>query len=454
MTIYGSRRDEPDRHDDRSGGDHGWQPAGDRYGYRPRDVRGGEDWSPPVGSVGAGLPVGSVGAGPPVRTPGGPPPPPRPLLNRTTILIAVIAAVLVGASAAGAATLLGRTDPQPAGTGRLAPVTNGPASRAPAGPESISMSATGDIIMGMAPAGLPPNNGKGFFDQVRELLRADLQMGNLEQTITDDTGVGKCSAASAGRTCFAFRTPPATVNNLKDAGFHLVNLANNHAYDYGEAGYRNTQKALDSVGIRYTGWPGQITVVDVKGIKVAVVGFASYPWSNLCTDLAAAETVTKKAAAQANLVVVQVHMGAEGTDKTRTRPGTETFLGENRCDPIRFSHTVVDAGADLVVGHGPHVVRGLEFYKGRLIAYSLGNFAGYKALGSQGLGGVTAVIKANLKPDGSWAGGALIPTRMVPPGLPRPDPQKQAISLIGSLTRQDFPQTGPAIAADGTLTPR
>jgi len=195
-------------------------------------------------------------------------------------------------------------------------------------------------------------------------------------------------------------------------------------------------------------------VVEVKGVKVAVVGFASYArWSNLCSDLPKAATLIQKAATQADLVVVQVHMGAEGAGMTRTRNQTETFLGENRCNPVAFAHTVIDAGADLVVGHGPHVVRGMEFYKGRLIAYSLGNFAGYKALGYSGIVGVTAVININLKRDGSWAGGKLISTYMVAPGLPRPDPKQQAIRYIGQFTQQDFPQTGPKIAADGTLTP-
>jgi hypothetical protein len=388
------------------------------------------------------------------------------LLKRTTIIIAALVAVLVAVGTAGAATYLSasRADKSPRAkstpaseTGGQAPGQGGAgdggsgAPSAPAAGDPISMSATGDIVMGMAPGGLPPNNGKGFFDPVRDLLKADLQMGNLEQTITDDTGVGKCGANSGGK-CFAFRTPPATVQNLKDAGFHLVNLANNHAYDYGEAGYKNTQKALDSVGIKYTGWPEQITVAEVNGAKVAVVGFASYPWSNLCSDLDSATRVIKSATEKADLVVVQVHMGAEGADRTHVRPGTETFLGENRCDPIKFTHTVIDAGADLVVGHGPHVVRGMEFYKGRLIAYSLGNFAGYKALGVDGVVGVTAVIKVSLNRDGSWAGGTLIATHMVSPGLPRPDPKKQAIGLIGGLSKQDFPQTGAKIGADGAIT--
>jgi poly-gamma-glutamate capsule biosynthesis protein CapA/YwtB (metallophosphatase superfamily) len=388
-----------------------------------------------------------------------PPPARRPVLNRTTVIIAALVALLVGAGTAGAATYLTGNDREQPGASPgggdpgAATGTGQPASAAPAGAQSISMSATGDIVMGMAPGGLPPNNGKGFFNEVQSLLKADFQMGNLEQTITENTGVGKCSAEAAGKTCFAFRTPPATVQNLKDAGFHLVNLANNHAYDFGEAGYKNTQKALDSVGIKYTGWPGQITVVDVKGVKVAVVGFASYEdWSNLCSDLDASTKIITDAAKQADIVVVQVHMGAEGADRTRTRPGTEMFLGENRCDPIKFSHTVVDAGADLVVGHGPHVVRGMEFYKGRLIAYSLGNFAGYRALSYNGVVGVTAVIRVSLKRDGSWENGTLIPTYMVAPGLPRPDPKKQAINMISSLTKQDFPQTGSKIAADGAIT--
>jgi hypothetical protein len=456
MSVYGSRRD-----------DDGWgENSSDPYRSSGSPEAsghysaGGYDTPGPYQGPSYGHPTDPPGPyGPLPPRPVEAPPRRRPLLNRTTIIIAVLVALVVGAGTAGAATLLTAGDDKPNSTGTAAnPATGGrndaqPATSAPAATEPISMSATGDVVMGMAPGGLPPNNGKGFFNEVAPLLKADFQMMNLEQTITDDTGVGKCSAESAGKTCFAFRTPPATVQNLKDAGTHLVNLANNHAWDFGEAGYKNTQDALDSVQIKYTGFPGQITVVQVKGTKIAVVGFASYKeWSNLCSDLDASTAIIKKADEQADLVVVQVHMGAEGADKTRVKAGTETFLGENRCDPIKFSHTVVDAGADLVVGHGPHVVRGMEFYQGRLIAYSLGNFAGYRALGYNGVVGITAVIRINLKPDGTWAGGTLIPTHMIAPGLPRPDPNKRAISMISDLTKRDFPQTGPAIAADGTIT--
>jgi hypothetical protein len=394
--------------------------------------------------------------------PGDAPAPRRGGGRRTAIIAGVVAAVVIGAGTAGAATFLGGDDEPPAkpgptqqavGGGSSAPGGSAAPGGVPGPAEGISLSATGDIVMGMAPGGLPPNSGKGFFDPVKQDLAADFQMGNLEQVLTDDTGVGKCSAESAGKTCFAFRTPPAFVQNLKDAGFMMMSLANNHAYDYGEAGYKNSQKALDGAGIKYTGWPGQISVGEAKGVKIAVVGFASYKWSNLCYELDAAEKVIKEATTKADLVVVQVHMGAEGSDKTRVKPGTEMFLGENRCDPIAFGHRVVDAGADLVVGHGPHVMRAMEFYKGRLIAYSLGNFAGYKALSYNGTVGIGGVLKVQLLGDGTWKSGSLTATYMVAPGLPKPDPKKQAIPFVANLTKQDFPKTGAKIGEDGSITP-
>jgi hypothetical protein len=384
--------------------------------------------------------------------------------RRTAIILGAVAAVVIGAGTAGAATFLNGNDPEPAATqsttkqqgaaGSASPGGSQAANGAVPGPaEGITLSATGDIVMGMAPNGLPPNGGKGFFDPVKSFLGADFQMGNLEQVLTDDTGVGKCSAESAGKTCFAFRTPPSYVGNLKDAGFMMMNMANNHAYDFGEVGYKNSQKALDGAGIKYTGFPGMISVGEAKGVKIAVVGFASYKWSNLCSDLDGAEKIIKDAATQADLVVVQVHQGAEGSDKTHTKPGTEYFLGENRCDTIAFAHRVIDAGADLVVGHGPHVMRAMEFYKGRLIAYSLGNFAGYRALSFNGTVGIGGVLKVQLGGDGSWKSGSLTATYMVSPGLPKPDPKKQAIPFVSNLTKQDFPTTGAKLATDGTITP-
>jgi poly-gamma-glutamate capsule biosynthesis protein CapA/YwtB (metallophosphatase superfamily) len=318
--------------------------------------------------------------------------------------------------------------------------------------DAISMSATGDIIMGNAPNRLPAAGGKGFFNDVREALAADLVMGNLEEPLTDDTGHGKCGAGST--SCHQFRAPPGYAAHLREAGFELLNQANNHGHDYGASGYRNTQRALEEHGLLHTGAPDQITVTEVEGVKVAVLGFSSYPWSNSLIDIEAAKRVVEKAAGQADLVVVQVHMGAEGSGRTRVKPGTEMFLGENRGDPVRFSHAVIDAGADLVVGHGPHVLRGMEFYKDRLIAYSLGNFAGgagtLSGAGRLGWGGV---LKVSLRPDGTYESGQFIATVMNGAGKPTMDDRERGLGLVRELSTSDFPSSGARLGPDGAITP-
>jgi Bacterial capsule synthesis protein PGA_cap len=336
----------------------------------------------------------------------------------------------------------------PSGGPSAAPGTS---PTAPAADKVISMSATGDIIMGNAPNRLPARGGRGFFDSVKPALAADLVMGNLEEPLTDDTGAGKCSAGSTA--CFQFRAPPSYAAHLRDAGFEVLNQANNHGNDYGDQGYRNTQKALEAHGLDHTGAPDQITVVDVSGVRVAVVGLSSYPWSNNMTDIPDAKRVVAQAATRADLVVVQVHMGAEGADKVHVRPGTELFYGENRGDPVRFSRAVIDAGADLVVGHGPHVLRALEFYKGRLIAYSLGNFAGGGMLNNSGRLGLGAVLKVSMSADGRWSGGRLISTYIDDAGKPRLDRQGRAVELVAGLCRSDFPSTGARLTAAGGISP-
>lgn len=382
----------------------------------------------------------------------------RPALTALAGGIGVLLLLLTGAAAG---MVLGdRPDPDPSGQWRraLPPATPGgqasPAFPAEDDPGVVWLAATGDIILGDAGEGaLPPGDGAGFFAGVTEALAADLTMGNLEQPLTGDTGYQKCEKDA--KACHAFRAPPRYAAHLRDGGFHLLNLANNHGNDYGPAGRANTATALGGQDLAYTGELDQITVVDAAGVSVAVVGFSPYAWTNQLTDLDQARAVVSRAAGQADLVVVQVHMGAEGADATQVAPGTEEFFGENRGDPMAFSRAVVDAGADLVVGHGPHVLRGLELYQGRLIAYSLGNFAGgggtLSTAGNLGLG---AVLRVALRPDGEFAGGALVSTHMYEGGLPTVDPQRRSLALVRDLTERDFPTTGPRFGPDGAITPR
>ncbi len=320
--------------------------------------------------------------------------------------------------------------------------------------ESLTFSATGDIMMSSAPNGLPSKNGDGFFDGVRKDLASDLVMGNLEQPLTEDTGASKCgSPARSG--CFAFRSPPSYAGHLKDGGFQLMNLANNHAKDFGTTGNRNTIKALEGAGLKYTGPEDRITTVEVKGVKVAVIGFAPYSGSNNLNDLAHARTIVQRAKQEADLVVVQAHMGAEGSGMNHVKPGAENYLGENRGDPVKFTHAVIDAGADLVIGHGPHVLRGMEFYRGKLIAYSLGNFAGGgHTLSKDGILKYGGILRVTLNRDGSYAGGKFVSTYLNTSGLPTRDSTgEHGRKLVTELAKADFPATGAKIGNDGTIKP-
>lgn len=363
--------------------------------------------------------------------------------------VAVVLAVGVGALVAAGA---GAADPEPEWMPAAGPPEVTPSPTPSPTPELpvITVSAVGDIVLGDA-GRLPPNDGEGFFDDVVDALASDLVMGNLEQPLTDDTGFEKCAPDS--EACHAFRAPPRYAAHLRDGGFDLMNLANNHGDDYGPAGRDNTRAALEEHGIAHTGERDQITVVQVRGVSVAVVGFSSYAWTNSLIDLDQAADVVSRAAEQADLVVVQSHMGAEGSDATRVSPGTETYFGENRGDVMAFSRAVVDAGADLVIGHGPHVLRGMEFYQGKLIAYSLGNFAGGGGmLRADGVLGQGAVLHVSLRADGSFAGGRLVSTHMYNAGLPAVDPEDRGLNLVRDLTASDFPDTGAVFSDDGEIS--
>jgi hypothetical protein len=314
-------------------------------------------------------------------------------------------------------------------------------SRAP----TLAFAATGDIAM--APAA---DGGAGFFPGLRAALAGDVVLGNLEGTLATG-GTSKCGPQSTD--CFAFRAPPSYGGVLRRAGFTILNLANNHALDYGPTGQAQTLAALVHARLRHTGRPGEIAYLRMGPIRVAVLGFAPYPWAQDLRDIAKAVGLIRKADAKADVVVVTMHAGAEGADHQHVRPGTETFLGENRGNAVAFAHAAVNAGADLVVGHGPHVLRGLEWYHGRLIAYSLGNFLGNGTLSISGPGGVSAVLHVRLNRNGSWAGGELVPIRLVSPGVPRVDTSKEALAIIRMLSRSDFGRRAMRVSPSGTLVP-
>ena len=376
------------------------------------------------------------------------------------VIALIVRAGAVVAASAFVFSLLVDGGPKPATAARPdvsvvetpAPKPKPTAVKKPTGPKIpdgvVAIVATGDIVMGSTP-NLPSDGGRSFFSDVQTDLAGDVVLGNLEGTLSTGGG-SKCGKGSTN--CFAFQTPPSYARWLQQAGFTVMNLANNHAYDFGAGGLRQTTDALARVGLEWTGRPGQVTVQKVAGIRVALVGFAPYPWAQSLTDIAAAKKLVRRAARSADVVVVTMHAGAEGGDRQHVERGTELFLGENRGDSMRFAHAVVDAGADLVVGSGPHVLRGMEWYKGRLIAYSLGNFAGYKVFSLGGPLSTSGILRVTLRGDGKFEAGRLVPTHLVGAGLPAIDPAEVAHGAVRTLSREDFGARAVKISRDGILS--
>ena len=323
-----------------------------------------------------------------------------------------------------------------------------PASASAADGAPVSIGWVGDMAFSSG-AGLPPNGGSHVFDDVRGPLRAaDLTTGNLEGALSRGSGT-KCRG-----DCHEFLAPPSYARVFRRAGFGLLNLANNHSHDAGDPGMRSTASALRSAGVAYTGGNGQVTIADVRGVRIAFLGFAPYAWASPLLDIGRAKTLVRGASRHADVVVVMMHAGAEGAGATHTPHGAEHAFGENRGDVRRFAHAVVDSGADAVLGSGPHVLRGIECYRHAVVAYSLGNFAAWRTLSTSGVLGLSGVLDVDLAADGSFAGGRLWPVKLQYPGLPLRDGSRASVKLVRRLSRQDFGRRACPMSATGAIKPR
>lgn len=376
----------------------------------------------------------------------------RALAGVCAVAIISLGALLASASGSGpdATVAYAEADPsQVPPEQSVAPSASATVATAPPARTGVSVAAVGDTVMGTPEFGLPPAGGSRLFSRVKPLLTGDVVVGNLEEALA--TGPSTKCGVSGGGTCFAFASPPSYARNLKAAGFTAVNIANNHSYDWGPAGMRSTVRALDGVGVLHTGRPGEIAVQTTKGgTKVAFIGLAPYSWSQNALDIPGAVRLVRKAARMAPIVIVNAHVGAEGTGYRNVPRGAETYLDEPRGETRRLAQSVIDAGADMFIGHGPHVMRGMEFRNGRLIAYSLGNFMGYKTFNTSGYAGMSGVLSAKLAPDGRFESGRIIPTRLDSTGVPSPG--GSTARDVAQLSRADFGRNAARVAANGTIT--
>lgn len=351
----------------------------------------------------------------------------------------------------------------------------------------VRVAFVGDINLGTLSLadGVPPDSGRGLLDAARPALTGDLIVGNFEGVLGDSGVTYKCGTIPrqvgfqsvrdsmagprarprpnrkpsktkrTGPGCYAFLTPIALAPRLAEAGFTHLNLANNHSNDFGPAGRATTDSAFDQLGIDLYGPRGSIAVDSIRkgpGLTVVgLIGFTTYPFAYDLLDIERSAAVVDSLRPLVDLLLVTFHGGAEGVAALHTPEGTDSLGHEQRGDLRRWARAVIEAGADAVVGHGPHVLRGIEFYRGVPIVYSLGNFLTYGGFTLSGPLGLTGVLQLDFS-----AGHRLDEARLVPMVQhyhrgPSPDPTGASLGLLRRLSAEDFLVTGAVISGDGTI---
>ncbi len=318
----------------------------------------------------------------------------------------------------------------------------------------LSIAAVGDMMLGTdyPQNHLPDDDGVGFLAAVTPWLTVpDLTFGNLEGVLVD--GGEPAKKCSNPKACYLFRSPTRYAQHFARAGFDVLSLANNHARDFGEEGRSATMQTLDAVGIHHSGRAGEFASFIVNDLRVAALAYAVTKNSNMMLDYDLAASTVADYAGRHDIVIVSFHGGAEGQDATRLPFAEEEYFGEPRGNVVEFARRMVDSGADLVLGHGPHVVRAMERYRDRLIAYSLGNFATYYGISVAGIKGIAPILLATLDGDGRFLEGRIISTVQIRPGGPQSDPRGRALELLRDLSIDDFGNPGIRFLPDGTLLP-
>ncbi|MEL6557828.1 MAG: CapA family protein [Bacteroidota bacterium] len=320
--------------------------------------------------------------------------------------------------------------------------------------DSITVIGVGDIMMGTnypEKNMLPINGGADLLSDVDSILKsADITFGNLEGVILNSGGTPKyCSNKNL---CFAFRTPESYITHLVDAGFDVMSTANNHAGDFGNTGRRNTMKVLDSVGIAHAGLLLQpYTTFKKDGIKYGFTAFAPNTGTQSINNPEAAKAIVQHLDSISDIVIVSFHGGAEGSKHQHVTKKREVFYGENRGNVYEFSHQMIDAGADIIFGHGPHVTRAMEIYKNRFIAYSLGNFCTYGRFNVRGVNGLAPIVKLWVNMEGEFLRGYLTPIKQTKKSGPKIDGNKEVFHYINTLIREDFPDSQLKVGDNGEI---
>ncbi|MEQ8927360.1 MAG: CapA family protein, partial [Fulvivirga sp.] len=320
--------------------------------------------------------------------------------------------------------------------------------------DTVAIIGVGDIMMGTNYPDngyLPPSNGKYLLSSLHPILtNADVTFGNLEGVILNEGGDAKYCRDP--KVCYIFRSPEIIAQNLADAGFDVMSTANNHAGDFGNPGRKNTMRVLDSLEINHAGLlSNPYTTFTIDGMKYGFAAFAPNTGTVSIHDFENAKSIIAHLDSISDIVIASFHGGAEGSKYQHVTQEYEYFYGENRGNVYKFSHALIDAGADVVFGHGPHVTRALEVYKKRLIAYSLGNFCTYARFNLRGENGLAPILIVYTDNEGKFLHGKIFPIIQLGAGGPQLDSQGRVIEKIRDLTKKDFPETPIMIDESGRI---
>ncbi|MFD2285402.1 CapA family protein [Pedobacter petrophilus] len=271
--------------------------------------------------------------------------------------------------------------------------------------DTISITAVGDIMLGSAfpsTSNLPPDDAVNSFQAVDSLLKGDIVFGNLEGCFLNSGNSTKCNGINPNN-CYAFRMPDRYAGVYKKAGFNVLSIANNHVGDFDSKGRKNTARILDSLQIHYAGQLNKpFEVFEKDSVKYAFCAFAPNENTVSINKTGEAKALVARLKTMADIVIVSFHGGGEGARFEHVRRKNEIFYNENRGNVYAFAHAVIDAGADVVLGHGPHVTRAVEVYKNKFIAYSLGNFCTYGMFSLKGNNGIAPLLQLKINPKGDF----------------------------------------------------
>lgn len=383
----------------------------------------------------------------------------RSAARHQAVLVALVAGMLVAGAAFGAYRFWPDTPDAGDSGGRSVeatftpvaeagaePTAPEPATPAETRPATITVAAVGDMIFDRKVKELVMREGGSapLAEVASRLSAADVAIGNLESTIAE-------SGTKNAEKDVTFRGHPAGIDALKLAGFDAVSLANNHMLDYGPDPLTDTIEALDDAGIGHAGAGADKTAawtpatIEVDGAKVAYLAFTHVlPPGFLAgdskpgvasgkMDLALIDEAVREAKRTHDYVIVSFHWGVEYEDFANG-------------DQIAKAHRVIDAGADMVLAHHPHVIQGVEFYNGKLIAYSLGDFVFDHYSRKTG---EAFILEAELGPNGT-ASATAVPVYLDAFGRPEYVTGADASTILERLGRISKPH-GTTVEVDGDL---